>query len=417
MTTIPRLTVIPDPTSRCALHIVLAMLAATVAQGQTLVVNPDGRDLDTAYVVQEIDAHVSPGTYKLMPAEGDAADQGPGFASVFIRDGTAYLGAIVPGLHGASRTFAMRPAAGDETTTARVQGEGGGEFTFLLGDDVFARLVQGEFKPYLYPVIGPSGRAMTRAYPMEEVEGEARDHNHQRSFWFTHGNVNGYDFWASDPKNNPSPKYGTIRQTSADVLATGGAVAILRTTDDWLAPDGSKVCSDERKLTLYASESPRILDVEVTIKATAGPVTFGDTKEGMFGVRVASSMDVKRGEGGKITNAEGITDLDAWGKPSSWVDYTGPVGGEIVGVAILNHPESFRYPTTWHVRDYGLFAANPFGYGDFKSVAAEGAHTLPAGESMTFRYRVILHEGTTGEAGIARRFESFANPPGIEVQP
>ena len=78
----------------------------------------------------------------------------------------------------------------------------------------------------------------------------------------------------------------------------------------------------------------------------------------MFGLRVATSMDVTSKKGGKIINAEGIENTPAWGKPSPWVDYTGPVGGKTVGVAIFNHPSSFRYPTTWHVRDYGLFAAN-----------------------------------------------------------
>ncbi len=127
-------------------------------------------------------------------------------------------------------------------------------------------------------------------------------------------------------------------------------------------------------------------------------------------------MDVKRKQGGQIVNAEGITDTDAWGKASPWVDYTGPVKGKTVGVAILNHPESFRYPTTWHVRDYGLFAANPFGYHDF-GVDKPGSHTIPAGESIHFRYRVILHEGRTDEARIAAAFQAFAEPPKVEIQP
>ncbi len=158
----------------------------------------------------------------------------------------------------------------------------------------------------------------------------------------------------------------------------------------------------------------RVLDFEVTIKATGKPVTFGDTKEGMFGLRVASTMDVKAKKGGKITNAEGITDGAAWGKASPWVDYTGPVDGQTVGVAILNHPESFRYPTTWHVRDYGLFAANPFGWHDFGMNKA-GNYTIPSGESIRFEYRVILHKGPTDKAGIPAAFQAFAQPPTVEV--
>jgi hypothetical protein len=158
-----------------------------------------------------------------------------------------------------------------------------------------------------------------------------------------------------------------------------------------------------------------MIDFEVTVKATAGAVAFGDTKEGAFGLRVASSMDVKRGQGGKITNAEGITDLAAWGKSSPWVDYAGPVERQTVGIAILNHPTSFRFPTTWHVRDYGLFAANPFGWHDFGR-GESGTHTIPAGGTMVLRYRVILHRGDTASADVPRAFEAYARPPRITLE-
>src|SRR5690606_24989744 len=128
--------------------------------------------------------------------------------------------------------------------------------------------------------------------------------------------------------------------------------------------------------------------------ASEGPLVFGDTKEGSFGVRVPTAMDVDRKQGGKITTSEGADDGAAWGKQASWVDYCGPVDGEVVGIAILNHPESFRYPTHWHVRTYGLFAANPFGIHDFTGAAAgAGNLELAAGESITLRYRVIFHKG------------------------
>ncbi len=185
--------------------------------------------------------------------------------------------------------------------------------------------------------------------------------------------------------------------------------------DDWLGPDGQKVCEDQRVFTFYNCDCPRIVDVSFTVKATAGPVTFGDTKEGMFGLRVASSLDVKNKKGGKITNAEGITDTAAWGQASPWVDYTGPLAGQTVGIAILNHPSSFRYPTTWHVRDYGLFAANPFGYHDFGRKES-GSYTIPEGQAIHFGYRILLHLGTTDAADIARAFASYAEPPRVEVR-
>jgi hypothetical protein len=214
--------------------------------------------------------------------------------------------------------------------------------------------------------------------------------------------------------NRPNGKSGSIKETSRQT-ASGAAVGAIATTDDWLGPDGKKVCEDERVLRFFDTARERVIDFDVTVKATAGPVTFGDTKEGMFGLRVASSMDVDRKKGGKITNAEGLTDAAAWGKASPWVDYTGPVEGKTVGVAILNHPDSFRFPTTWHVRTYGLFAANPFGWHDFRTNKS-GEYTVPAGKSVRFRYRVILHEGDTSSARIPEAFRAYAEPPTVEIK-
>jgi hypothetical protein len=265
-------------------------------------------------------------------------------------------------------------------------------------------------KPYYFPVVGPSGAAMTRSFPMKKVEGEKLDHPHHRSLWFTHGSVNKVDFWSE------AAGHGRIVETGRSIVAQGGGVGVLRTTDDWVGPDGKKVCEDEREVRVFATKKARVLDFDVTIKATNGPVTFGDTKEGMFGVRVASSMDVDAKKGGKITNAEGLTDAAVWGKPSRWVDYTGPVDGETVGIAILNHPASFRHPTTWHVRTYGLFAANPFGWHDF-GIETSGEHTIPAGESIHFGYRVILHRGDTASADLPAAYAAYAKPPTVEVKP
>ena len=85
-----------------------------------------------------------------------------------------------------------------------------------------------------------------------------------------------------------------------------------------------------------------------------------------------------------------------------------------MGVAILNHPDSFRYPTTWHVRDYGLFAANPFGWHDF-GMKKSGEYAIPAGGSIAFLYRLILHKGDTATARVANAFEGYAKPPVVEV--
>jgi hypothetical protein len=360
-------------------------------------------------VVVSLAADLPPAEYTM---EGKDAEV---LAQVFVSDRRTYL------------AFADTPALGDLVTIAPSARQGfpdaprlkvaDGQIEILLGEKPFATYCATEAsKPYFYPVLGPGGVPMTRAYPMAEVEGEAKDHPHQRSLWFTHGNVNEYDFWASDPLNGEKPTFGKIREIERDLTTSGSVVAILRTKNEWLAPDGTKLLEDEREARFYSGEAPRVIDFAITLKAGAEPVTFGETKEGSFGLRVASSMDVNKKTGGRIINAEGITDTAAWGKASPWVDYTGPIAGKTMGVAILNHPSSFRYPTTWHVRDYGLFAANPFGYKDF-GIDKEGAYMIAAGESIRLAYRVILHEGTTEEAEIAKAFTRYAEPPRfIEVR-
>ena len=119
-------------------------------------------------------------------------------------------------------------------------------------------------------------------------------------------------------------------------------------------------------------------------------------------------MRVESLKGGKIVNSDGLANIAAWGKPAAWVDYHGPVDDETLGVAILNHPSSFRFPSHWHVRTYGLFAANPFGLSDFTGGKEKGQYTLPAGETMKLRYRVLLHKGDEKQGGVAEAFLDFS---------
>jgi hypothetical protein len=264
-------------------------------------------------------------------------------------------------------------------------------------------------KPILWPIIGPTGKPMTRDYPMRTRPGELTDHCHQRSLWFTHGAVNGVNFWA-EPETLPNAKnLGTIKHVKF-VKVAGGKPAVIVAQDDWLGPDGKRVCADEQTLRFDTDGDARWIDFDVTIRATDGPVTFDDDKEGSFGVRVAHSICVDAKQGGKIVNSRGQVNGDAWGQAAPWVDYHGPVDGQTVGVAIFNHPTSFRFPTYWHVRTYGLFAANPFGLREFTGgKQTGGAHTIPSGKTMTLRYRVFLHRGDQEEGEVAKAYAAYAN--------
>jgi len=368
-----------------------------------------------ALVVAEVKGSLPPGVYTIKRDDGGE----PSPAEVFTLNGTTLL-AFVPDrdVAGAPGYILSRRQAKDQGLAIARDRLDAKRVAIATGGRPFTSYITAEgTKPYYFPVIGPTGASYTRAFPMEAVDGEDKDHPHQRSLWFTHGNVNGLDFWASDPNNKPNPKSGSIKETSRTIVHNGERAAVLLTTDDWLGPDGKKICEDERIVGFFGMGKNRVIDFDITVKATAGPVTFGDTKEGMFGLRVASSMDVKNKDnsGGKITNAEGLTDEAAWGKASPWVDYVGPLQGKTAGIAILNHPDSFRFPTTWHVRPYGLFAANPFGWHDFGQKTS-GEYVIPAGESIRFMYRVVLHTGDTATSNLPGAFQAYAQPPLVEVK-
>jgi hypothetical protein len=264
---------------------------------------------------------------------------------------------------------------------------------------------QSGTKPIVWPIIGPTGEEMTRAWPMKDgVEGEKKDHIHHRSFWFTHGNVNGVDFWGETAKVQ-----GKINHKEL-IAAEGGKVATIRTRNEWVGPDGKVIVQDEPTLKFAATGDARWIDFTTKVTAVADEVSFGDTKEGAFGVRVAETMKVEANKGGKIVTSEGLTDKDAWGKPAKWVDYHGPVAGKTVGIAIFDHPSSFRYPTTWHVRTYGLFAPNPFGLHDFPGGAdKDGTHKMKKGDTFTLKYRVYFHVGDEKEGKVADAYGKFVS--------
>jgi len=261
---------------------------------------------------------------------------------------------------------------------------------------------------YFYPVIGPAGARMTRDYPMvPNSEGEEHDHPHHRSLWYSHGAVNGIDFWSE------GSKAGKIVHEKFLEIKSGADQGLVRSTCKWVAPDGDVTLTDERMFRVFARpDRERLFDFEITLKAGGKEIVLGDTKEGSMAVRVAESMRLIHGKNkpgdGHILLSTGVKDGDTWGKHGDWCDYYGPISGKTVGIAIFDHPSNPRHPTTWHVRDYGLFAANPFGLHDFEKKPKDaGDMTIGAGKTATFRYRFYIHEGSTEEAGVAGQYAEY----------
>ncbi len=317
---------------------------------------------------------------------------------VFFRSSTMLLGLVVlAGLLGTTQPI----TAADIT----IEPSEGGQIVKIDGELFTEYLTESRAKPILWPIIGPTGKPVTRAFPMEKIKGERWDHPHHRSLWFTHGDVNGVDFWAEG-------KYRGHIVHREFVRAESTPAAVIETVNDWVDADGKKHLEDRRVLKFNAGDNTRSIDFDITLTASEGPVVFGDTKEGTMGIRVATSMDVEqKGDKpkGHIVNSEGLENLAAWGKPAPWVDYYGTVDGDIVGIAVMNHPSSFRYPTSWHVRTYGLFAANPFGLHHFQNTKEHiGEFTLPEGESISLRYRFLFHKGDEKAGHVSDAFKQYA---------
>jgi len=303
---------------------------------------------------------------------------------------------------------AIRPPADNSKIGVRIT-DVDGKLRVEVNRELFTEYVYtGAPHVYFYPVIGPGGARMTRDYPMvKDSEGEDHDHPHHRSLWYSHGSVNGIDFWSEGSKAGK-----IVHDKFLEVTGTPDE-GVIRSTCKWIAPDGEITLTDERTFRVYARPTnERLFDFEITLKGGKNEIVLGDTKEGSMAVRIAETMRLTHGKkpgDGHILQSTGVRDDATWGKHAEWCDYYGPVAGKIVGIAIFDHPSNPRHPTTWHVRDYGLFAANPFGLRDFeKQEKGAGDLTVPAGKSITFRYRFYIHSGTTEEAKVADRYAEYA---------
>lgn len=293
-----------------------------------------------------------------------------------------------------------------------------------IGGERFADVhADSGHQPVVWPIVGPSGHEMTRSYPLgPRRTAENTDHPHHQSLWFSHGGVNGHDFWNVSPT---APSADRPEIVPAAPLKSGlrGGEALVESASLWQA-GGRTLLRDRRRMAfgvLPQVGGPRYIDFTIWLTAADEAATFADTKEGSFGVRVTGPLKVDAGFGGEIVNSNGQRGDAAWGQPADWVDYHGPLTAPDAepsawgGIAVLAHPEGFRSPCRWHVRGYGLFAANPFGEKEFPPVegdrapSPQGALTLAPGESITLRYRVMFYGGKRSAAEVQRWYDSFSS--------
>ena len=331
---------------------------------------------------------------------------------VWKKDDEVLLSWIVGYLEaGDARTYEIVAGAGTPAEGVALEDTPGDRVDVKIAGDLFTAYRYGTSlaRPHLYPVIGPYRTPITRS--LAGPEDKDMDHHHHRSIWVSHGEVNGVDNWSE------MPGHGKTVHRSFEVVESGPVMGRIRARGDWVSEDGGKVLEEVSEWRFYVQPaSCRAIDLDVVLTATDGDVLFGDTKEGgIASVRVQPSMEVRNG--GRIENSYGgVDEGETWGKQAAWCDYSGEVEGKHMGIAIFDHPDSFRYPTYWHVRNYGLMTANPFGLSFFKNDPnIRGDYTLGSGEALSFRYRLYIHPGDATDGKVGEKYHDFVNPPEVEI--
>ncbi|GLR18950.1 DUF6807 family protein [Portibacter lacus] len=286
-------------------------------------------------------------------------------------------------------------------------------------------------KPVLYPLITPEGTRITRNYPLEPSAGERVDHPHHVGLWFNYGDVNGLDFWNNSDaiKEEKRSEYGTILHKSVNQITSGDEAASLEVTMEWVSPEGKVLIKEDTKFIFKGENKEYSID-RITKLTALEAVDFKDNKEGLIGIRVNRALEhpsdkpeifsdakglptkvaVLNNEGvnGNYINAEGIEGKAVWGKRSNWVNLRSKIGAESLSLVILDHKQNVGYPTYWHARGYGLFAANSLGQAAFSKGENELNFKLNKGESTTFKHQIIVASKELRKSDIDSRFLEFS---------
>jgi hypothetical protein len=268
-------------------------------------------------------------------------------------------------------------------------------------------------KPVLFPLIAADGTDVVRGFPLAPRPGERVDHPHHAGIWFNYGDVNGFDFWNNSNAIKPtdSGKMGTIHQQRIISTRSGRDHGELVVESVWTTGSGQDILEQKARYVFWRKDDQRMIDLIVTLHAL-DRVVFHDDKEGLLGVRVARFLESAGEKGGTFTDANGrLTEVQpsnlpgatgvyltsegkqgdqAWGTRGRWCALTGNTAGHEMTIAIFDHPGNPNYPTYWHARGYGLFAANPLGQHIFDAKAPQLNFTLDKNQNTTFKYRILL---------------------------
>jgi len=306
----------------------------------------------------------------------------------------------------------------------------------LINDQIFTSYLYRDNIPVLkktvlYPIVASNGVTITRGFPLETRPGERTDHPHHIGAWFNYGDANGIDYWNNSDAINEEHKHkmGIIRHDQIIEIIDGNSKGELLVSANWLKPDGEILLKEKSKFIFYSQTNQRMIDRIATLTAEKEHVLFNDNKEGAFAIRVARQLEhpsdhpvklsdmhgketdvpVLNNEGvsGNYLSSEGIEGMDVWGKRAKWIALDGVINNKEVTVVIFDNPKNVGYPTYWHARGYGLFAANPFGQNVFSEGKESLNYSLKAGDSVTFKYRILIIDGEKNKKKIESEYQKF----------
>lgn len=284
---------------------------------------------------------------------------------------------------------------------------GGKPFTEFIYPDTLE-------KHTLYPLYAPDGQIITRGFPVSPRPGDPTDHPHHLGLWFNYEKVNGLDFWNNSYNIKADRKhlYGWIRVDS--ILQTkSGNTGELKVSSIWHDQKQTVLLREITHFIFRADKDKRIIDRVTTLTAVTDTVSFTDIKDGLLGLRVTPELQIptkqqasfKDGQNnvtnveanvrstGNYLTSEGKQGDSAWGTRGKWCLLYGTMNNSVNSIAIIDHPQNPGYPTYWHARGYGLFAANPLGQKVFSNGKESLNLTLQKNQSVTFRYRVVIASG------------------------
>ncbi|MFT7034999.1 MAG: hypothetical protein ACJA2S_003520 [Cyclobacteriaceae bacterium] len=287
-------------------------------------------------------------------------------------------------------------------------------------------------KPVLWPIMSQAGNMLTRSFPMIDKEGDRTDHPHHVGVWLNYGDVNGLDFWNNSEAiaTEKRSRYGSIYHKTIEKAKSGKGKATLVTTSDWKSPDNTVMLEEKTSFNFISADNARIIDRTTTLTAVIDEVKFTDNKEGMFAIRVARELElptekpaklmdshgvvteVKKMDNtfvkGNYRSADGVEGKEVWATRSRWMKLASEINGEAVALVIIDHPSNTGYPTYWHARDYGLFAANTLGQKVFSKGKNELNLSLKKGQSATFKYRLIVASENLSDNQINKLADEYA---------